>query len=466
MTEKRPTKAVVYCRISDDRTGEGAGVERQEADCRKLAESLGWTVADVFVDNSVSAYSGKRRPAYEAMVRALERDDITGLLAWHPDRLTRRLADLEALVEVIERTGVEVRTVTAGQVDLTTADGRFMAGFIGLAAKRESEHRGERVKAAARQRALSGKPHGGSRPFGYLKGGTVPDPTESVVVVEVFERFVVGGESLRALTFDLNRRGITTTTGRTWTGPGVRAILRNPRYAGLVPHKGEPIGEAQWPALISRGTWEAARAILDDPARRTTTGNAVQWLGSGLYICGPCGQPTLRVSTSGTKTPAYRCASRAVVEGGGHVVRAAAALDEYVTAALIARLERPDVVEALRPREGDTDNRALVTEQAALRARADDAARLFAAGTISAAQLARITQDIAQREGEVTAQIAARTGSPVAAVAGPGLRERWPSLPLDTRRAVLDTLAVVTVLPSSGRGRAPFDPSAISIDWR
>lgn len=58
-----PKAAAVYCRISDDRTGQRAGVQRQEEDCRALAESRGWPVADVYVDNDLSAYSGKPRPA-------------------------------------------------------------------------------------------------------------------------------------------------------------------------------------------------------------------------------------------------------------------------------------------------------------------------------------------------------------------------------------------------------------------
>jgi hypothetical protein len=39
-TNTTPTRAAIYCRISSDPTGEAAGVKRQEADCRKLAEGL------------------------------------------------------------------------------------------------------------------------------------------------------------------------------------------------------------------------------------------------------------------------------------------------------------------------------------------------------------------------------------------------------------------------------------------
>ena len=50
----------IYARISSDAEGTGLGVARQVKDCRKLAKSRGWAVADEYVDNDVSAYSVKR----------------------------------------------------------------------------------------------------------------------------------------------------------------------------------------------------------------------------------------------------------------------------------------------------------------------------------------------------------------------------------------------------------------------
>jgi site-specific DNA recombinase len=49
--------AAIYARISSDVDGSGLGVARQLEDCRKLAESLGWPVAEEYVDNDLSAYS-------------------------------------------------------------------------------------------------------------------------------------------------------------------------------------------------------------------------------------------------------------------------------------------------------------------------------------------------------------------------------------------------------------------------
>ena len=61
--------AAIYCRISDDREGAGLGVARQEADCRPLCERRGYSgdAIRLYIDNDVSAYSGKRRPEYERL---------------------------------------------------------------------------------------------------------------------------------------------------------------------------------------------------------------------------------------------------------------------------------------------------------------------------------------------------------------------------------------------------------------
>ncbi|WNV75920.1 recombinase family protein [Geodermatophilus sp. DSM 44513] len=53
--------AAVYARISSDTEGRALGVARQVEDCRRLAEQLGWPVAQEYMDNDVSAYSSKAR---------------------------------------------------------------------------------------------------------------------------------------------------------------------------------------------------------------------------------------------------------------------------------------------------------------------------------------------------------------------------------------------------------------------
>ena len=108
-----PMRAVIYCRISKDRAGAGLGVERQRDDCQALADALGWTVVFVYEDNDISAYSGKPRPQYQAMLQALRDGKADAIIAWHTDRLHRSPIELETFISVCETHHVTVRTVQA-----------------------------------------------------------------------------------------------------------------------------------------------------------------------------------------------------------------------------------------------------------------------------------------------------------------------------------------------------------------
>jgi len=146
-------RAAVYVRISQDKTGARAGVERQEDDCRVLADRLGWTVTRVYADNDISAYSGKPRPDYKLMLDDIAAGQIDAVLAWHPDRLHRSPKELEHYIDVCEAARIPTHTEQAGNWDLSTPAGRMVARQIGAVSRYESEHKSQRVKAARVQSA-------------------------------------------------------------------------------------------------------------------------------------------------------------------------------------------------------------------------------------------------------------------------------------------------------------------------
>ena len=61
-------RTIIYARISQDRTGAGLGVDRQFTECEEYAEQHDLQVIDRLADNDISAYSGKRRPAYQELL--------------------------------------------------------------------------------------------------------------------------------------------------------------------------------------------------------------------------------------------------------------------------------------------------------------------------------------------------------------------------------------------------------------
>ncbi len=178
-----PARAAIYARISSDSDGTRAGVDRQLADCHTLAESSGWTVADEYVDNDISAYSGKRRPEYQRMLADLADGLVDAVIVYNIDRLTRRPAELEHFYEAVTAAKVtQVRFVT-GDTDISTVDGLMMARILGAFAAKESANIGRRVSRKMEQVAAEGRPHGGrNRPFGYAddKITVLPDEADDL----------------------------------------------------------------------------------------------------------------------------------------------------------------------------------------------------------------------------------------------------------------------------------------------
>jgi len=162
--------AAIYARISSDQDGRGLGVQRQVEDCRKLANERGWTVAEEYVDNDVSAYSGKSRPAYRQMLADLAAGERDAVIVYNLDRLHRQPAELEDFVALCEKAGVtSVATVTA-DIDLGNDDGLFMARMFAAFAAKESGRRSARVKRKMQANAAAGLPHGGGmRSYGYVQ---------------------------------------------------------------------------------------------------------------------------------------------------------------------------------------------------------------------------------------------------------------------------------------------------------
>ena len=123
--------AVIYTRISQDATGEQAGVTRQETECRELAQREGWTIREVYSDNDLSASNRRvKRPAFIRLVDDIRAGKAQALIAWHTDRLYRRLDDLAELIEAVKDHDVRIRTVQAGEVDLSTASGIMTAEIL------------------------------------------------------------------------------------------------------------------------------------------------------------------------------------------------------------------------------------------------------------------------------------------------------------------------------------------------
>jgi site-specific DNA recombinase len=438
-------RAAIYCRISQDQTGEQLGVTRQQEDCEHLVAAHGWTVAEVFVDNDISASSGKARPAYKRMLAAIEAGQIDALVTWAPDRLYRKLQDLEPLILVMESHGTILKTVRGGEFDMGTPLGRMIARILASVATGEGEVKADRWKRSVRQRREAGAmPGSGPRMKGWTRDGTLL-PDEAAEIRWMAQQ-IIDGASQTALSRAARDRGIRSTAGNVMTKQSIRRLLLNPRLAGYSVLKGDIVGNGTWEPILDVDTWETVRSLLTASAARPTPPRVASL--SGLIWCGGCGARMAtgsRTTKRGGLSRTYRCTHDAAGNGCMKVAMTAGVVEEVVEAYARERLADPRIrerVEALH-----AVPKSELAEMTSLQDRLIELERQLEEPGVPVAAIVRAMDRTRQRLAELSDVIARAPMAPLPAVGAP-----WPT-DLQRRRALIGLVVErVTIRPATKPG--------------
>lgn len=462
--------AAVYARISADVEGKSLGVQRQLEDCRKLAADRGWVVGREYVDNDVSAYSGKARAGYEAMCNDLAAGVRDAVIVYNLDRLHRRPAELEDFVALCEAAGVnQVATVTA-DIDLGNDDGLFMARIFAAFAAKESGRKSARMRRKYEQKAAQGLPHGPNRPFGYEPDKITIRESEAEVIRELVTR-VIAGESLNALTVWLNATGVAPVRGARWSSTAVRGIVSSPRIAGLRAYKGEVVGDAAWPAIISTAQRDQVLAALSVRSWNRKR-SPRKYLLSGLCRCGRCQARMFSAARleAGAHKRRYVCSSSTDHGGCGRMTVVAEPLEKLITDAVLTRLDSKTLADALAGKaRANPDTAVLSAQVETAQARLDELTGLYSTGAISAREWIMARDPIADTIARLRREIAETLDAgPLAELAGQGsvLRGQWDDLGLDRCHAIIRTVIDHVVIKPGQPGARGLDMGRIDPIWR
>lgn len=479
-------QVVVYVRISEDRTGEEAGVDRQRDDCLELCQRLGLSVPEVFMDNDISAFKNKKRPGYASVLEKAKLGSIR-VVVWHVDRLYRRPRELEDLIDLVESHPIRIEAVKGGAFDLNTHEGRLMARQLVAIASYESGHKADRIRRANRQKAERGDWHGAAK-FGYGLGGVLI-PGEAAVIREMADRFLAG-QSLRSITKWLNEEsGFPAplahkgTTLGVWHATTLKSILVSARISGQRAYQpdlkaGDPptgreiLGPGNWEAIISPEETARIRAVFASPDRRASK-SSINLL-SVLATCGRCGAGLVSgKSTNGpsdAKRRYYRCMPTPGYPERGGLSVSASGLEALVSEAVIARLAATELPASSAP-EGDSVVTAALERIMAAKLRIEDMARDYGAGLVSRGEY-HAARTAAQASIEGAEQVlgrAARTSSLKGIPIGDeqALRTAWyGQWTIPQKRAILAALIDTLVVRPNPRNGSRFVPDRVELRFK
>jgi site-specific DNA recombinase len=385
--------AAIYARVSSEQQREAHTIASQTAMLIEFAKGHNLEVPKEWVFED-EGYSGAtlERPGLERVRDLAAEGQIQVVLAYAPDRLSRKYAYQILLMEELARNGVETVFVKAPQG--SSAEDQLLVQFQGMIAEYERAQILERSRRGKRHRAQSGEVSVMSgAPYGYryirktdetLAAYAVLE-AEARVVQRIYEMYTVAGLSIGEITRQINTEGIPTRKASArWERSTVWAVLRNSAYRG-VAYFGKTRASArmrvvrplrrrgvitpsttagherppeEWieiavPALVSNDTFARAQELLLEnkirSRRRTIEPSIVQ----GLVSCRKCGYAFSRTSTrtSARKIHYYKCiGSDSWRKLGGPVcdnrrLIRQDLLDQIVWAEVIRLLEDPTLIQ-------------------------------------------------------------------------------------------------------------------------
>ena len=424
-------------------------------------------MADEYVDDDISAWSGKPRPEFERMLDDLRSRRIGAVFAWHLDRLTRHPRELEAFIDLCDELRVELGCVT-GDVDLGSHIGRLTARMLGGLARYESDHKSERIRRKHEEIAANGRVSGGgSRPYGYEADKLTVRAAEAAIVRESAKR-LLAGEPVRSIVRDLNERGVTSASGGAWSPQSLRRMLASPRISGQRVHHGEIVAKAVWPAIISPQDGAKIRSLLANPERRTNK-TARRYLLGGLLVCSHCGERLVaRPRTGGQRR--YACAKGPGFSGCGKTYINADDVERFVTEAVLIRLDSAALQRTLERRQRKApDAQRWLSEMEQAQAQLVELAAAYGNREISMDELRAARKPIEQRLTNARKQLAKVSRSSVLdrhVGNGDGLRAEWDSLDLSQQHAIIAAVIDSVVVGPARRGYNRFDESRLTPVWR
>ena len=360
-------RLVGYIRQSKEKEG-GLSPESQRADIEHWASAPGKKreIVEWLADLDVSGKS-LDRPRIQEALQLVREGKADGIVVSKLDRLTRSVADLNALIKEAQgdtphRPKWTIVALDLG-VDLHTANGKMFAGIIAVIAEWYLDRLREETARTIRHKINVDGAHWGAPPLGYKRGLTVNergqakpgalvvDEKWAPIVQEVFQRRALPngeraswGELARRLTevgAPSIRERASGEAPKPWRDTSVRSLIENRAYLGEA-RAGNLVKANAHPALVDETTFRRAkRKDKTRPGER----KGGPLLGGGMLRCGSCGS-ALYKSKMKTGYWFYRC--RAAVCPARTTI-SARKIEQYLVGVAWDRFEGLDYEIAAQP---------------------------------------------------------------------------------------------------------------------
>ena len=319
--------------VIDEDQVDGYSLDAQRRAFGEFCRQKGWEVAETYSEEGRSAWieSIGKRPAFRRMLEDAETRKFDVVVTHTLDRFSRNLRVMQDAFHIFAQNDVTYVSITQ-EIEYSKPEGKLFMTMLGAFAQYFSDALSGHTKKGMKERAQQGL-FNGEPPFGYQRcdpecigldqghTGCHVVSEKPAKVVEVFERYASGTESMSTLADWLNRQGCRTNgrrraevlgelievDGRLFTHWSVRDILKNPFYVGKVRHKDE-IFEGRHQGIVPQKLFDAVQDRMTKNRSRRSVSVSYKsdnpHLLTGLLRCHECGT-TLWSQHQGRKAGTY-----------------------------------------------------------------------------------------------------------------------------------------------------------------
>src|SRR3990167_3501131 len=183
-------KYIAYCRKSrEEKDKQILSISAQIAELKEFAKREHLEITEFVEEEKTAKVPGREK--FAEVLKKIEKEQVSGIIAWHPDRLARNSIDGGKLIYLLD-TGKLLDLKFPTSWFENTPQGKFMLNIAFGQSKYYVDNLSENVKRGLRQKIRNGV-WPSQAPYGYVNNkntrGIEVDPEKSKTVRKAFEIF-------------------------------------------------------------------------------------------------------------------------------------------------------------------------------------------------------------------------------------------------------------------------------------
>lgn len=312
-------RAIIYIRVSDPSQVDNNSLETQEKICKHFVESKGCKLVKVFREEGESAKHVATRTQLMEAVKfcSNKKNNITYLVVYKMDRLSRNMAEGLQLIAQLASYGVMVYSAT--EQFGADAAGTFLKNVLMAAAQYDNETKAEKVRDNMQKVFRDGLwpfkcPVGYQRPFRSKEENKglppIPHPELAPIVSRMFTNAATGIYNKSQLARMMNLEGFGDYYRTEADHKIVHGILSKSFYYGnMYAKKWDEYSIGQHEPLTDEPTWQRAYHYLILKKKNYRYQDEELYPLKGTLKCECCGHPLTTSPSRGNSgiMPYYEC---------------------------------------------------------------------------------------------------------------------------------------------------------------